>query len=103
MNEIGIQYTLQTSDQALINHLVQESKVVLAVLECPTDTVLDEIFLQLHQTVHIQESNLWLYHPELSQVARSITVLCTEGWTEGVDSTECRSTQLTLQLTGNGQ
>ena len=57
MNEVRIQYAFQTGNQTLVNHLVQESKIVLAMLQCPTDTILDEVFLQLHQTVHIQESS----------------------------------------------
>ena len=51
----------------------------------PTNTVFDEVFFEVHQLFLIEESNLGLYHPELGQVARSITVLSAECRTEGVD------------------
>ena len=51
---------------------VEEFKVVLAVLQSPTDTVLDEVFLKIHQTSEVEECYLRLNHPELCQVARSV-------------------------------
>ena len=103
MHEVGIEHALQTLQQSLVYHLVQEFKVVLAVVQSPTDTVLDKVFLQFHQTVHVEECNLRLYHPELGQVARRVAVLCAERRAEGIDGTQCRGTQLALQLTRHGQ
>ena len=85
--EILLDDRLQRSDQRLVDHLVEELQVVLAVVQGPLHAVLDEVFLKIHQLVLVDEGNLRLDHPELSQVARRITVLSAESRTEGVDGT----------------
>ncbi len=101
--EAVLQDTLQTLDESRVNHLVKELQVFAAVVQCPTDAMLDEVLLQCHQVVHIVEGHLRLNHPELGQVARRVAVLGTECRSEGIDLTQSRSTQLALQLTGDGQ
>ena len=98
-----LQHTLQTSNQCLVNHLVEESKIILTVLQCPTDAIFDKVLLEVHQLILVHEGNLRLHHPELSEVTGSIRVLGTERRTEGIDSAQCRSTQLALQLSGYRQ
>ena len=71
-SEVFLQYTLQASDKFLVNHLIEELKVVFTVLQSPANTILDEVFLKVHQFFLVDESNLRLNHPELSQVAWSI-------------------------------
>ena len=63
---------LESLYQRLVYHLVEELKVVLAVVQSPLNAVFDEVFLEVHQVVEIDECNLRLYHPELGQVARSV-------------------------------
>ena len=65
--------------------------------------MLDEVLFEGHQVIHVIEGDLWLDHPELSQVTWRIGVLCTEGRTKGVDLTQCRSSQFAFELTGNGE
>ena len=98
MNKRRVEHALQALNQTLVDHLVKELEVVLAVVKSPTDAILDEIFLQLHQSVEVQERNLGLYHPELSEVSRSVRVLGTECRTESVDGAKSGCSQLTLEL-----
>ena len=97
------EYALKALQQSLVNHVVQELQVILAVVKCPAYAVLDEVLLKVHQLLLIQESNLGLDHPELGQVARSVGVLGTECRTKGVDGAQCGCTKLTLQLTAYGK
>ena len=101
--EILTKHTFEAFDESFVNHLVEELKVVLTVIECPTHTILDEVLFQVHEIIEIHESNLWLNHPELCQVARGVGILCTESRTKGVDGTQCCSTKLTFQLTRYGE
>ena len=73
------------------------------MLQCPAHAVFDKVLFQIHQLVLLDKRHLWLNHPELCQVARSVAVLSTESRTEGIDLTQCHSSQLTLQLTRYGQ
>ena len=66
------QYTFQTFNQRLVNHLVQELQIILTVIKSPTNAVFDEVLFKIHQFFLIKESNLRLYHPELRQVAGSV-------------------------------
>ncbi len=84
--EVLLHHALQGLDERLVNHLVEELEVVLAVIQCPLHAVLDEVLLEVHQFVLVHEGHLRLNHPELGQMARRIAVLGTEGGTEGVDS-----------------
>ncbi len=56
------------------------------------------------QIVEVDEGNFWLNHPKLSQVAWSIGAFSArEGRTESIDGTQCGGTELTLQLSADGQ
>ena len=96
-------HPLEALDEGLVDHLVEELQVVLAVVECPLYTILDEVFLEVHQVVHIDEGHLGLYHPELSQVAGRIGVFGTEGGTEGVDGTQGSGSELALKLSADSE
>ena len=102
-NESFLQHTFKTLDETLVNHLVQELKVIAAVVKCPAYAILYEVFLQVHQFFLIDECNLWFHHPELCKVTRSVTVLGTERRTEGVDCSQRSSAEFTLQLSTNGK
>ena len=102
-DKVFLEDAFQTLYQALVDHLVEEIQIILAVVKSPTDAILDEILLDVHQLRQVNEANLRLYHPEFSQMAGSVAVLGTERRTEGIDGTQCCSTQLSFQLTGHGQ
>src|SRR5574344_415139 len=101
--KILFQHAFQTLNQALVYHLVQELKIILTVVESPLHTELDEVLLQVHQVIQINESHLRLYHPELCQMARSIGVFRTESRTESIDGAESCSSLFALQLTRYSQ
>ena len=98
-----LQHTLQTLDERLVDHLVQELQIILTVVKGPLHAILDEVFFQVHQFLLVDESHLGLHHPELGQMAWGIGILSAERRTEGVDSTECRGSQFTLQLSAHRQ
>ena len=111
LNTFGIRQTdkfrvynlLQTFYQAFVHHLVQELQVIGTIVKRPFHTELNEFFFQIHQLGQISKGNFWLYHPELSQMARSIRVFCTESRTECINRSQCRCSKFTLQLTRNSQ
>ena len=102
-DEIVFQHSLQTFDQTLIEHIVQEFDIIHTVVQSPLYTILDELFRQLHIVQDIIESHFRLDHPELGQVARRIGVFRTESRTECINLSQSRSRQFTFQLSGNGQ
>ena len=102
-NKIIFQYTLQTLNQALVEHIVQELHIIRTVIQRPSHTVFDELFSQVHIICNVVESNFRFNHPELCQVTGSIGVFSTERRTECVNRSQSRSSQLTFQLTGDCQ
>ena len=102
-NELGVYYTLQTLDQTLVHKLVEELEVIHTMIECPANAELDEVLLEVHEFLLLDEGHFGLNHPELCQVTRGIAVLGAESRTEGIDLTQGHSAELTFQLTGNGE
>ena len=102
-NEIILQHTLQTFNQALVEHIVQELHIIRTVIQRPFHTIFNELFCQVHIVSNVVESHFRLNHPELCQVAGSIGVFSTECRTECIDSTHRRSSQFTFQLAGYSQ
>ena len=98
-----LQYALQTADQLLVEHVVQELDVILAIVQSPLYAILDELLCQLHVVENIIEGHFRFNHPELGQVARCIGVFGTESRSERIDLSQSCSSQLTLQLSGNRQ
>ena len=98
-----LQHTLQSGNERLVDHLVEELQVVLAIVERPAHAVLDEIFLKVHQLFLIDESHLGLHHPELGQMARCVRVFSTERRSERVDGSQGRSAQLAFELSADGE
>ena len=90
---------VQALDEGIVVHLVEELQVVLAVLQRIVDAELDELLGQIHIVGDVIEGHLGLNHPELGQVARGVAVLSAEGGAKGVDGTQSRCAQLTLELT----
>ena len=102
-DETFLQDTLEALDERLVDHLVEELQVVLTVVERPAHTVLDEVLLEVHESLLVEEGYLGLNHPELGEVARGVAVLGAESGTEGVDGAKGRGTELALQLSGDGE
>ena len=99
----ALKHRLQTAEQRLVDHLVEELQVVLAVLQSPAHTILDKVLLQVHQVIEVDESHLGLNHPKLGQMARRVAVLGAEGGAEGVDGAQGGGTQLAFQLSAHGE
>ena len=102
-NELGINNALKTLDEGFVDHLVEELKVVLAVVECPTHAILDEILFEIHEVVEVDECHFGLNHPELSQMAGSVAVLRAECGAKGVDGTESCGAEFAFKLTADGE
>ncbi len=102
-HEAFFQDTLQTFNQALIKHVIEELHIVGTVVQSPLYTIFDEIFRQVHIVRNIIERHFRLNHPELCQVAGSIGILGTERRTECIDGSQCSSGKFAFQLSGNSQ
>ena len=102
-HESIFQNTFEASNKFLVNHLVEELKVVLTVLQCPTNTIFNEVFFQVHQFLLVDKSHFGFYHPELCQVSWRIRVFCTERRTECIDSSERCCTEFAFQLSRYGK
>ena len=98
-----IQYEAQTIDELLVKVLSEERQVIHTVIKSPLHAVLDELLCQIHILLDLKESYFGLDHPELCEVTRRIGVLRTECWPEGVDTTECQRSHLTLELTRDSE
>ena len=83
--------------------LSEERQVIHTVIKRPLHTVLDELLCQIHILLDLKESYFGLDHPELCEVTRCIGVLRAERWPEGVDTTKCQRSHLTLELTRYGE
>ena len=94
---------LKSLDERLVDHLIQELEIIAAVVESPTHTVLDEVLLEIHQLFLVYEGHFGLNHPELSQMARRITILGTESRSESVDGTEGRCSELAFKLSRDSE
>ena len=93
-DEIRLHCAFKASDERLVNHLIEEGEVILAVVECPTDAILDEVLFKIHQFLLVEEGHFRLNHPELCQMTGRVAVLGTEGRTESIDGSEGCSSQL---------
>ena len=102
-DEFGFDNTLQPVDERAVDHLVEEGKVVGAIVERPLHAILDEVFLEVHELGKVDEGHFRFNHPELGQMARCVGVLGTEGGAEGVDGSECRCTEFAFELSRDGE
>ena len=100
-HEILLEHSFETGDETLVYHLVEELEIVLAVVEGPFHTILDEVFLQIHQSLLLEESHFGLYHPKLGQMAGRVGVLGTECGAESIDGTKCRGTKFAFELSAH--
>ena len=100
-HEIILQNALQPFQQGFVDHRIEEIKIVLAVVQGPSHTIFDKVFLEIHQLGQVDESNLWLNHPELGQVTWCVRVLGTERRPEGINLPQSRGSQLTFQLSAH--
>ena len=54
-HEVFFQDTLQTFNQSLIKHVIEELHIVGTVVQSPLHTILDEVFRQVHIVRNIIE------------------------------------------------
>ena len=73
------------------------------MVESIADTVLHELLGKIHIVGNIVERHFGLYHPELGEVARSVTVLGAESRAEGVYRSESRGSELAFELAAHGK
>ena len=79
---------LESLDEGVVDAFVEEIEVILTVFERPSHAVLDEVLLEVHEFVEVDESHLGLNHPELGEMPRCVGVLSPEGGSEGIDGSE---------------
>ncbi len=65
MHKLCIDHALQTPDESLVYHIVQELQIIGAVFKCPAYTILDEILFKFHQFIQVHEADFRLNHPKL--------------------------------------
>ena len=102
-HKVVLHHEVQTFEQCLVDHLVQESQIVLAIIQSPTHAVLDEVLCQIHIVTDVVESHFGFDHPKFGQMAWCVGVLRTERRAESINGTQSRGTQLSFQLSGYGQ
>ena len=102
-NELCIHNGFETFNKTFVYKLIEEEKVVHAVVQSPANAELNEVFFEIHEFVFLYESYFGFNHPELSQVARCIGILCAEGRTESVDLSQSHSTQFAFELSADGE
>ena len=102
-NEWVFQDPFQTSDQFLIEHIVQELDILHTVIQRPLYAIFNELLGQLHIVRDIIKSDFRLNHPEFRQMTRRIWVLSAERRAKRINLSQGCSCQLTLQLSGNRQ
>ena len=102
-DECLLQYTFETCNESLVNHLVEELKVITTVVESPTYTILDEVLFEVHQFFLVEECHFGFNHPEFSKVTWGVAVLGTERRTESVDGSECCGSEFAFELTTYGE
>ena len=93
-----VRYPLQKKDTSFeflrtVAHLRPRTNTFGAIYR-----IRNQMAFAIHQFFLIDEGYLRLHHPELCQVARGITVLCTESRTECIDFSKSKSSKLTFKL-----
>ena len=58
----------ESVDYSRLDSFVEEFHVLAAFCECPVEKIFDELFLNVHVIVEIEESHLRLAHPEFCEV-----------------------------------
>ena len=57
-DEVLLDYRLERGDKLLVDHLVEELQVVAAVIQGPVNAILDEVLLEVHQSLLVEEGHL---------------------------------------------
>ncbi len=102
-DELCLDHILKPLDELLVVHIVEELKVVAAVVKSVLHKVLDEVLCKVHIVVHVVEGHLRLHHPELCKMARSVGVLSAERRAEGVDFAQSHRSEFALKLSAHGE
>ena len=64
-NEIIVNHEFEAIDKTLVEMIVEELYIILAMLKSVVDAIFDELLGQIHVVVDIIERHLRLNHPEL--------------------------------------
>jgi hypothetical protein len=89
---------VQPRQNRVVDALVEEGEVVLALVEHREMHVLEQVLGEVGVVGKIREGHLRLDHPELGQVAAGVAVLGAEGRPEGVHLAHRQAVGLHLQL-----
>ena len=81
----------------LVNHLVEEPKIIFAIIQSPTHTIFNKVLLRSIKSVISMNATSRFYHPELCKVARRIGILGTERWSEGVNLSQRSGTEFAFR------
>src|SRR5262249_262065 len=76
---------------------LQRCQFSVAVGKYTLNNVFDKILSQVHVAVEIAVGDLWLDHPELSEMATGLRFLRPEGWAEAVDLAEGHSSSFHIK------
>ena len=102
-DKLAFHHFFKTAYEFRVIHLLEEFKVIAAVVESIADTVFDEILGQIHVVGDVVEGNFRFDHPEFREMSGGIGVFCAESGSECVDGAESRGSEFAFKLTGHGQ
>ena len=103
MGEIASCDIFQRCEDGVIDPLIEELQVCLAVVQHIRDDILQKFFGKLSVSVQIAECHFRFDHPEFGKMARRIGVLSPESRPESIYIGEGERKNLRFQLPGNGQ
>ena len=101
--ELRLDHLRQPRDAVLVDELLEERHVVLALVEQRAEDVLEEVLGELRVGGEIGERDLRLDHPELGEVAARVRVLRAERRPERVDLRHRQAVGLDVELARHGQ
>ena len=102
-DERTLDHELEPLRQSLINKLIEQRKVLFAVLQRVSRHVLDERFTQVHVPGQIAERHFRLDHPKLGGVSRGVRIFGAKGRAKRVDVGKGAGKRLALELAADGQ
>mmetsp|Transcript_48554 Transcript_48554/g.100404 ORF Transcript_48554/g.100404 Transcript_48554/m.100404 type:complete len:276 (+) Transcript_48554:380-1207(+) len=94
---------LQALYQPLLHVGIEPYQVLTVVIHGIAHAELQIVLGTLHIVVDVGKGQLWLDHPELSQMPGGVRVLCPESGSEGVDIRERTAVVLHAELTAHGE
>ena len=98
-----IEHQLQGCQQTGLDSLLKEIHILSTVLQRLGDHELEIALGELHVVDKFKKRSLWLDHPKLRQVPRSIRVFRAERRPKGIDFSERARIRFAFQLAADGQ